>query len=39
MKNEIGTLEDYMRFVDEKMDDLSRTCNNYVAKRYLISIG
>ena len=28
MKNEIGTLEDYMRFVDEKMDDLRKLDGN-----------
>ena len=28
MKNKIGTLEDYMRFVDEKMDDLRKLDGN-----------
>jgi len=28
MKNEIGTLEDYMRFIDEKMDDLRKLDGN-----------
>lgn len=28
MKNEIGTLEDYMQFIDEKMDDLRKLDGN-----------